>query len=85
MLHFFRSNAYTVKDLYNKWIKVAVKRGTIMQIAGRVLLLGDHSKVSKEGLRMPNIQILHQESENSGKSAFISGHNYGQVSAVITN
>jgi hypothetical protein len=34
---------------------------------------------------MPEIQILHQESENSGKGEFIEGHIYGHVSAVITN
>jgi hypothetical protein len=48
-------------------------------------LLGDHSKVAKEGLHMPGIQILHQDSQNSGKPEFIAGHNYGQVSVIITN
>jgi hypothetical protein len=34
---------------------------------------------------MPGIQVLHQDSQNSGKPEFIEGHNYGQISAVITN
>ncbi|MCL2286247.1 MAG: hypothetical protein FWC32_07765 [Firmicutes bacterium] len=34
---------------------------------------------------MPGIEILHQDSQNSGKPSFVAGHNYGQVSAVITN
>jgi hypothetical protein len=62
-----------------------MSNANIERVAGRVILLGDHIKVSKEGLRMPSIQILHQESDNSGKSSFITGHNYAQVSAVITN
>jgi len=85
MLHFFRSTGYRVNDLYGKWVKTAMKHGAMKRIAGRVVLLGDHIKVSKEGLRMPGIEILHQDSQNSGKPSFIAGHNYGQVSAVTTN
>ena len=85
MLHFFRSTAYKVEELYEKWIKIAIRKGQVVRICGRLLLVGDHSKVSKEGLRMPEIQILHQESQNSGKSEYIAGHNYGQISAVLTN
>ena len=85
ILHYFRSKAYSVKTLYEKWIKIVVKHGAVLYIAGRIVLLGDHSKVAKEGLRMPGIQILHQDSQNSGKPEFIAGHNYGQVSVIITN
>jgi len=85
MLHFFRSCAYKISELYDKWVKVAIKHAAITRVAGRVVILGDHSKVPKEGLHMPDIQILHQESDNSGKPKFIEGHNFGQVSAVITN
>ena len=85
LLHFFRSTGYQVRDLYNRWIKIAIKSVTIMQIDGLVVLLGDHIKISKEGLRMPWIQKLHQDSQNSGKPSFIEGHIFGQVSMVITN
>jgi len=85
MLHFFRSTGYKIETLYDKWIKLAIKHSTVKRIAGRVVVLGDHSKASKEGRRMPGIRTLHQESENSGKPAFIEGHNFGQVAAVITN
>ena len=62
-----------------------MRYGNIQRVANRVILLGDHSKVSKEGLRMPGIQSLYQDSQNSGKPSYIEGHNFGQVSAVITN
>ena len=84
MLHFFRSTAYKIEELYEKWAKIAISQGQVVRKCGRLVLLGDHSKVSKEGLRMPEIQLLHQESQNSGKAEYIMGHNYGQVSAVIT-
>jgi len=85
LLHFFRSTSYQVQNLYDKWIKSAIKRVTVKRISGRVVLLGDHTKVSKEGKYMPGIQTLHQESQNSGKPSYIEGHNFGQVCAVLTN
>jgi hypothetical protein len=50
-----------------------------------VVLLGDHIKISKEGLRMPDVHAMHQDSSNSGKPEYIEGHMYGHVGAVITN
>ena len=85
MLHYFRSTAYTNDALYDKWIKIAAKYASLTRIAGRVVLLGDHIKISKEGRYMPDIEMHHQDSQNSGKPEYIAGHNYGQVSAVITN
>jgi len=85
LLHFFRSKAYRTEELSERWIKTATKYANIKRVANRIVLLGDHSKVSKEGLRMPGIQTLYQDSMNSGKPSYIEGHNFGQVSAVITN
>lgn len=83
-LHFFRSSGYEVDTLYERWIDVAMEYAPVQRIGGRVLLLGDHIKISKEGRRMPDIQIIHQESQNAGKGEYIEGHNYGQISAVVT-
>jgi hypothetical protein len=63
---------------------VAHEEITFMRVSDRILLLGDHIKISKEGRHMPDIQIMHQDSENSGKGSFIEGHMYGQVSAVVS-
>ena len=82
-LHFYRSEGYEVDGLYSKWIQIA-KESNLVVIGGRVLILADHIKISKEGRRMPDIQIHHQESQNSGKSEYVEGHIYGNVSAVIT-
>jgi len=84
MLHYFRSMAYSIKELYGRWIKIAMQHAGIERIAGRVIVLGDHSNESKEGLYMPGVQVLHQDSQNSGKPEFISGHRYAHVSAVIS-
>ena len=83
-LHFFRSMAFSAKDLYGKWVKIAIQHGGIERIAGRVVVLGDHSNESKEGLYMPGVQIIHQDSQNSGKPEYIAGHRYAHVSAVTS-
>ena len=84
LLHFFRSEGYTLSNLYDKWIKLAEREAALVQIAGRVVLLGDHIKISKEGRHMPDIQIMHQDSESSGKSEYIEGHTYAHVSGLIS-
>lgn len=84
ILHYFRSTGYTTSCLYEKWIETAKTEAQFTAIGGYIVLLGDHIKISKEGRRMPDIQIMHQDSENSGKGKCIEGHMYAQVSAVIS-
>ena len=85
MLHFFRSTGYTTETIYEKWFETVIQRTNLIRIANRIVLIGDHIKIPKEGLHMPDIKMLRQDSQNSGKAEYIAGHNYGQVSAVITD
>jgi len=85
MLHFFRSQAYEVVDLYEKWTELVLKDQSVLRISERIVMNGDHIKISKEGRRMPDIEILHQESENSGKGEYIAGHTYAQIAGIITS
>jgi hypothetical protein len=85
MLHFFRSVGYKVGELYKKWIEIVIKSAKLLEIRGRLVLIGDHIKIAKEGRRMPCVQLQHQSSENNGKAEYIEGHNFGQISGVITN
>lgn len=85
LLHFYRSNGYAISDLYDKWIEVAQNEAPLKRISERIILVGDHIKISKEARRMPDIQTLHQDSENSGKGEFIEGHNFAQICAIIEN
>jgi hypothetical protein len=62
-----------------------MKYAPVLEMRGRLVLLGDHIKITKEGRRMPLVQVHHQSSENVGKAEYIEGHNFGQISAVITN
>jgi hypothetical protein len=83
LLKFFRSNAFDLDALYQKLITVVLKILPPKTIDGKVILAGDHIKISKEGLRMPAIEKLHQESQNSGKGTFIEGHLFGFISMII--
>jgi hypothetical protein len=85
LLHFYRSTGYETTRLYDEWINIARKEATLIRMAGYFILLGDHIKIPKEGRRMPDIQVIRQESENSGKGEYIEGHTYAQISALITN
>lgn len=85
ILHFFRSGAYKVSELYQKWVRIVLAHSPLLMVSGRLVVLGDHIKIPKEGRRMPCIQKHHQESQNAGKAEYIDGHNFGQISAVITN
>ncbi|MDR1220412.1 MAG: hypothetical protein LBK73_12495 [Treponema sp.] len=62
LLKFFRSNAFDIDSLYRKPIAVFLKTLPPETIDGKVILVGDHIKISKEGRRMPAIEKLHQES-----------------------
>jgi hypothetical protein len=85
LLNYFRSNGYSLLELYSKWIEVVSRYSNNVYISERKLMVGDHLKMPKEGRRMPGIQRLHQESQNAGKPEYTEGHIYAQVSAVITN
>jgi hypothetical protein len=82
MLRFFRSAAFTVENLYHTLVRLVMVRVPAMKIDGRLVLLADHIKISKEGLRMPCVQKWRQESQNSGKGEYIEGHNFGVVSML---
>jgi hypothetical protein len=83
LLKFFRSNAFDIDTLYRKLIAVCMKILPPKTVDGRVILVGDHIKTAKEGCGMPAIEKLHQESQNSGKGAFIEGHLFGFISMIL--
>jgi hypothetical protein len=84
LLHFFRSTSYAIADVYRRWAEIVQRSVPLYDENGRLILLGDHTKVSKEGRRMPCVGTHHQESENSGKPEYIQGHNFGFIAALAT-
>ena len=81
-LHFFRSSALRPEALRDWWVQVVLKTGVLYTESGMPVIVGDGTKKSKEGKKMPCVKRLHQESENSAKPSFIFGHMFGMVGVL---
>ena len=84
MLHFFRSKAYQLSAIRQRWCEVVRGSGLLYQVDGKTVLIGDGVKQSKEAYHMPEVKKLHQDSEDSSKGENIFGHLFGAVGAVIS-
>ena len=82
LLHFFHSTAWTAESLYRQWEAWLIGQPSVEQVAGRIVLLGDHTKQPKDGRRMPGVTTLHQDSETSSKPSFFRGHHWGCLSLL---
>ena len=79
LIGFFRSSAWTLERLTDKWCNLVMQNSPLVRLAGAVVMVGDGVKGSKEGRRMPGVKRLHQESDNSSKAEYIWGHLFGGV------
>lgn len=84
MLHFFRSKAYQLSEIRQRWCEVVLGSGLLYQVDGKNVLIGYGVKQSKEAYHMPGVKKLHQDSEDSSKGEYIFGHLFGAVGAVIS-
>jgi hypothetical protein len=82
LLHFFHSSAWTAEGLFRQWQQWLMTQPVVEQVAGRIVILGDHTKQPKDGRRMPQVTTLHQDSETSSKPAFFRGHHWGCLSLL---
>jgi len=82
-LAFFRSRALDFNKLLDHWLKLVMQRCVATTRDGAVVLIGDGLKVAKEAKLMPGVKKLHQESDNSGKAPWISGHHFGVVGILM--
>ena len=81
-LRFFRSKAWNIDTIRGWWIQVVLKSGVLHLENGMPVQLGDGTKKSKEGRKMPCVKRLCQESENSAKPSFIFGHMFGMAGVL---
>jgi hypothetical protein len=82
-LHFFRSKAYDLETLLATWQGYVWRQAVAVQVAGRVVLLGDHTLVVKDGGRMPGVVSLHDASETQHKPSYFRGHCWGAIGVVV--
>lgn len=83
LVHYFRSSAWSLESLRMKWLQVIQYNAPLFRLHGRVVLIGDGMKQSKEANRMPGVKKLHQESENSSKAPYIFGHLFGAIGILM--
>jgi hypothetical protein len=82
-LNFFRSEAYSLPVLIQHWITFVLNQGNSIQFHDRVVLLGDHTYVPKDGRKMPGVVTLHQNSQTQSKPSYFRGHCWGAICLAI--
>ncbi|MCK5613017.1 transposase [Candidatus Pacearchaeota archaeon] len=83
LLRFFRSNAWSLDQLTQKWGQFAVAQDETVQSDGRAVMLGDHVYAPKDGRRMPAVTTLRQNSETQSKPSYFRGQNWGAIGLLI--
>ncbi len=84
LLHFFHSSAWSGDKLLRCWRQWLVIQSEIYKTSGRIVMVGDHTKLPKDGRRIPAIDTLHQDSETATKPSFFRGHHWGFLALLIT-
>ena len=83
LIHFFRSEAWSLEAIKQRWLEIVKDSGLISYIFDKPVLIGDGVKQAKESNRMPGVKKLHQESENSTKSEYIRGILFGGLGILV--
>jgi len=84
LLDFFHGTGLNLDKLVPLWTRVVLKLfPDILRVNGRLLLVGDGIKVSKEGKKMPAVKSLHQSSESNSKATYIMGHSFQAVGILV--
>lgn len=83
LLHLFHSDALVLKKLTLAWNQLALTLFTPLQVGNRYLIVADGIKVAKEGLKMPSVKKLHQESTDNSKPAYIFGHSFQALGLLV--
>ena len=85
LLHFFHSDALNLETLTRLWCQGLWRLlpRHIVQVGSRPVVLVDGLKRPKEGLKMPGVKSLHQESGCNSKAEFIMGHSIQAVALLV--
>jgi hypothetical protein len=82
-LHFFRVSVWSFDALIAYWSAFVLSQNEAVKVKGRVVLLGDHTCVAKDGRRMPCVVSMHQHSETQSKPSYFRGHFWGTIGMLI--
>lgn len=83
LLDNFHSTGIPLDKMSVLWTKIVLRLFPgLIRVNGRLVLVGDGIKVSKQGRKMPAVKLLHQESESNTKAEYIMGHSFQSVSIL---
>ncbi len=83
LLRFFRSKAYVYGALLDAWQDFVNRQGKSVEVAGRAILLGDHTAVIKDGRKMPGVVSMHESSETQTKPGYFRAQCWGSIGILI--
>jgi hypothetical protein len=83
-LHWFNSSAFRVEVLCYQWSQWLEQHPKTHQLNGQRVYVGDGIKVAKEGLKMPGVKGLHQESDNVSKPEWFRGHYFSAFGLLLS-
>lgn len=83
LLHFFHSCAWSLGELVRHWSHLVLSQQVAVTVAGRAVLLGDHTAVVKDARRMPGVVTVYQDSETQSKPTYYRGHYWGVVGLLV--
>lgn len=83
LLGLFRSSAWELSGLLEYWSVFAVYQQQSVFSQGRLVTLGDHTYVPKEGRRMPGVVTLRQDSETQSKPSYFRGQCWGGLALAV--
>jgi hypothetical protein len=82
LLKNFHSSAVRLDDLSALWTRVVLRLfPDPVRVNGRLVLVGDGTKVGKFGKKMPAVKLLHQHSEH--KPDYVMGHSLQAVCVLV--
>ncbi len=82
-LHFFRVSKWSLASIVEYWSTFLLAQNETVKSDERVILLGDHTCVPKDGRRMPCVVSMHQHSETQSKPSYFRGHCWGVIGLLI--
>ena len=83
LLHFFRSSSWSLSSLLEHWFVFVLNEKQSIVSQGRLVTIGDHTYVPKEGRRMPGVVTLKQDSETQSKPSYFKGQCWGALALGI--
>jgi len=84
LLDHFHSSGTKLDRLSALWAQAVLRLfPSLVQVNGRLVLVGDGIKAPKRGRKMPAVKLLHQQSESNTKPEYIMGHSMQAVGLLV--